>query len=86
MFLQEKGIKKSLNMDQIKNTIYKDLDDLIAQMEDVTVGKKIGVGASSEVFYGNYKYCPCAIKKINLELMNSKQIVNFLSLNFRTIF
>lgn len=79
-FLKEKGILQKMDMEQIKTIIYRDLDDLIAKIEDLNIGKKIGVGASSEVFYGNFKYCPCAIKKIKLELMNPKQIVknNFL--------
>ena len=67
-------------MDHIKTTIYRDLDDLVAKMEDISIGKKIGTGASSDVYYGNFKYCPCAIKKINLDLMNSKQIVIFIKL------
>jgi len=60
---------------EIKNTVFRDLDDLVANEEEIDLGKKIGAGASSEVFYGNFKFCPCAVKKIKLGLMNSKQIV-----------
>lgn len=73
--MKQKGFASKLNMDQIKTAVYRDLNDLIAEMDDLVLGMKIGSGASSEVFYGNYKYCPCAIKKINLDLMNPKQIV-----------
>ena len=67
-------LQSDLNMDDIKNTVFRDLDDLVAKEEEIDFGKKIGVGASSEVFYGNFKFCPCAVKKIKLSMMNAKQI------------
>jgi serine/threonine-protein kinase CTR1 len=57
--------------------VYRDLDDLAAKEEEIDLGKKIGSGASSEVFYGNFKFCPCAVKKIKMTMMNAKQI-NFI--------
>ena len=46
----------------------------MAKEEEIDLGKKIGSGASSEVFYGNFKFCPCAVKKIKLGMMNGKQL------------
>jgi hypothetical protein len=71
----EKKFQNEIDLENIKNIIYRDLDDLVASEDEVDLGKKIGAGASSEVYYGNYKFCPCAVKKIKLKLMNSKQLV-----------
>lgn len=75
-FVIERNLQKKVDLADIKNTIFKDLDDLIAAEDEVELGKKIGVGASSEVYYGNFKFCPCAVKKIKLNLMNAKQLVS----------
>ena len=72
--ISRRDLQNELNMDDIKNTVFRDLDDLVAKEEEVDFGKKIGAGASSEVFYGNFKFCPCAVKKIKLSMMNAKQI------------
>ena len=71
------NLKGEINLQDIKNIVYRDLDDLAAKEEEIDLGKKIGNGASSEVFYGNFKFCPCAVKKIKMSMMNAKQI-NFI--------
>jgi RIO-like serine/threonine protein kinase len=69
-------MQNDINLTDIKNVVFRDLDDLVAKEDEIDLGKKIGAGASSEVFYGNFKFCPCAVKKIKLGMMNSKQIVS----------
>jgi len=71
----QKKFHNEIDLNNIKNIIYRDLDDLVASEDEIDLGKKIGSGASSEVYYGNYKFCPCAVKKIKLKLMNAKQLV-----------
>jgi RIO-like serine/threonine protein kinase len=75
-------MQTEINIQDIKNIVFRDLDDLVAKEDEIDLGKKIGAGASSEVFYGNFKFCPCAVKKIKLGMMNSKQIVS-LSFNLQ---
>lgn len=79
-FVIDRNLHNKLDLADIKNSVFKDLDDLIAAEDEIELGKKIGVGASSEVYYGNFKFCPCAVKKIKLNLMNAKQLVNLFSL------
>lgn len=79
-------MQNQVDLAEIKNIIFRDLDDLVATEDEIDFGKKIGVGASSEVYYGNFKFCPCAVKKIKLNLMNSKQLVIIFYLQFLLIF
>lgn len=72
---ENERLANKIDLIEIKKIIYKDLDELIADEDEIDIGKLIGKGASSEVFFGNFRFCPCAIKKINLELVNSKQFV-----------
>ena len=72
----KRNMQNDINLTDIKNVVFRDLDDLVAKEDEIDLGKKIGAGASSEVFYGNFKFCPCAVKKIKLGMMNSKQIVS----------
>ena len=74
--MTKRNLQAEVNLTEIKNVVFRDLDDLVAKEDEIDLGKKIGAGASSEVFYGNFKFCPCAVKKINLDMMNSKQIVS----------
>ena len=74
--LAKKGVLNKLNIKEIKGIVYKDLVDLIATEEEVDIGRMIGKGASSEVYFGNFRFCPCAVKKIKMDLMNAKQIVS----------
>lgn len=78
-------LSEKIEILELKKLIYKDLDELIAEEEEVDIGRLIGKGASSEVFFGNFRFCPCAVKKINLERINSKQLV-FLFLSFLIYF
>lgn len=76
-FVVRRGVQNDVDLSAIKNVIFRDLDDLIATEDEVDLGKRIGIGASSEVYYGNFKFCPCAVKKIKLNLMNAKQLVTY---------
>lgn len=72
----KRNLQNELSLAEIRNSVFRDLDDLVAKEDEIDIGKKIGAGASSEVFYGNFKFCPCAVKKIRLGMMNAKQIVS----------
>lgn len=80
--IRKKKLDHEINLSDVRDLIYRELDDLITYFEDIELGKLLGKGASSEVYFGNYKYCYCAVKKIKLSMMNSKQIVMFF-LNLR---
>jgi hypothetical protein len=56
--------------------VYAELDSIIAEETEVEIGRLIGKGASSEVFFGNFRFCPCAVKLVKLPIMNIKQIVS----------
>ena len=73
--LVNRDLVNQLNVKEIKGTVFKDLDDLIAREDEIEIGRLIGKGASSEVYFGNFRFCPCAVKKIKIDLMNAKQIV-----------
>ena len=76
VFLKGQEMASEMDLSSLRTIIYRDLDDLIASEEDIDFGKRIGKGASSQVYYGSYKFCPCAIKRINMDIMNAKQIVS----------
>jgi len=61
--------------DRIKKTIVDLLSDEIIDSEDIVKGELLGKGASSCVYFGSYKYCPCAIKCIKISGMTTNQIV-----------
>lgn len=73
---ENEKLKNNIELLEIKKSIYKDLDELIADEDEIDIGRLIGKGASSEVFFGNFRFCPCAVKKINLDLINPKQLVS----------
>lgn len=75
-----KKFENDFNLTSLQNIIYQELDDLVAPFSEIDLGRLIGKGASSEVYFSSFKYCPCAVKKINLGLMNSKQIVIFFNI------
>ncbi len=48
-------------------------------IQDIELGKSIGKGATSEVFIGQYRFCPVAVKKVKLGSLQPKQIVNIVN-------
>lgn len=74
--LKEKNFDKKIDLKFLKRIVYSDLDDVIADECEVDMGRLIGKGASSEVFFGNFRFCPCAVKRVKLPILNIKQIVN----------
>lgn len=62
---------------ELKSLVYKCLDEIIIDPNDVEFESSIGRGSSSEVFAGNYLYCPVAIKKIAVDEYTEKQLVQF---------
>jgi len=61
---------------ELKYLIYKCLDDIIVNSEDVELEVQLGKGANSTVYQGSYLYCPVAVKKICLEGYTEKQLVS----------
>lgn len=72
----EKNFQSKIDLTFLKKLIYSDLDDVIADEEDVDIGRLIGKGGSSKVYFGNFRYCPCAVKAVNLSILNIKQLVS----------
>ena len=74
--LKEKHFDGKIDLKFLKKLVYSQFDDIIADEDEVDIGRIIGRGASSEVFFGNFRYCPCAVKKVKLSILNLKQIVS----------
>jgi hypothetical protein len=70
--LRKKKIEDHFDLTALKKSIYSDLYDVISDESEVDVGRLIGKGASSEVFFGNFRFCPCAVKTVKLPIMNVK--------------
>lgn len=70
---------KAVDWDSTKRIIAIELDDLFLPFGDLEVTRPIGKGATSEVFVGNFNFCPVAIKKIKLSNLSPKQIVNIVN-------
>lgn len=70
---------KNVDWDSTKRTVATELDDLFVPFSDLELSRPIGKGATSEVFFGNYNFCPVAIKKIKLSNLGSKQIANIVN-------
>lgn len=60
---------------ELKSLIYKCLDEIIVNHDDIELEASIGNGSSSEVYSGSYLYCPVAVKKISVEGYSEKQLV-----------
>lgn len=54
------------DLNTIKRIIYNEFDELMISPSDIETGKQIGKGATSEVFIGQYRFCPVAVKKVKL--------------------
>lgn len=61
---------------ELKSLIYKCLDDIIIDHEKVKIEERIGRGATSEVFSGNYLFSPVAVKRLKIEDYSEKQLVH----------
>lgn len=75
--------KKSLKLPDFKSELTslkrimsEDFDSLMKTWEDIELGKQIGKGATSEVFFGSLSFSPVAIKRVKLPTLEIKQLVN----------
>lgn len=59
----------------LKALIYKCLDDIIIDHEQVKIEERIGRGSSSEVFAGHYLFSPIAVKRLKIDDYSEKQLV-----------
>lgn len=63
----------------LKKVIYNELDELFVSMEDIEISKKIGKGATAEVFIGQFRFCSVAVKKIKMTTLSCKQVMNLIN-------
>ena len=63
---------------ELKSLIYKCLDEIIIDPDEIEIEVNIGRGSSSEVYSGLYLYSPVAIKKLRLEGYTERQLVTLL--------
>ena len=71
--------ENNVDLGFLKRTIYNEFDELMIAYQDIELGKQIGKGATSEVSFGQYRFCPVAVKKVKITQLSPKQIMNIVN-------
>jgi hypothetical protein len=69
----------TLNFSDLQILVYGQLEELVISFDDLEIDELIASGGTSNVFFGSYRFCDVAIKRMSLSQMTTKEIKQVLT-------
>lgn len=69
----------TLNFSDLQILVYGQLEELVISFDDLEIDELIAAGGTSNVFFGSYRFCDVAIKRMSLSQMTTKEVKQVLT-------